>query len=97
MATPALLAKVEYTAKEYLREALAEEETSVGTSISVKHRKPSKVGSIILIKVTVDSQEKNKIDFSFQVFQEDSLIAEGTHQRAVILTIPFLKKLDLLS
>lgn len=95
LATPVLLAMVEYTAKEHVQEALAPEETSVGSQIAVKHLQPSRVGASIVVKLFVDSQEKTKINFSFQVLDGERLVATGTHQRAVILTEPFLKKLDL--
>lgn len=95
LATPALLAMVENTAKEYLHKELAPEETSVGTMIETKHLRPSKVGAEIIVKVKVDSQEKAKINFSFTVFDTDQLVATGTHQRAVILTDIFLEKLAL--
>lgn len=95
LATPALLAMVEHTTKEYLHQELASEETSVGTLIDAKHSRPSKIGATILIKVKVDSQGKSKVNFSFNVFDNDHIVATGTHQRAVILTDVFLKKLAL--
>ncbi|ALS00617.1 hypothetical protein ATZ33_04285 [Enterococcus silesiacus] len=93
LATPVLIAMVENTAKEYLHKHLAPEETSVGTVIEAKHLRPSKVGATINVKVKVDSQEKTKINFSFEVLDNDQTVATGTHQRAVILTDVFLNKL----
>ncbi|EOL44325.1 thioesterase family protein [Enterococcus caccae] len=93
LATPVMIAMVENTAKEYLHKQLAPEETSVGTVIEAKHLRPSKVGAQIIVKVKVDSQEKTKINFSFEAFDNGQTIATGTHQRAVILTDVFLDKL----
>lgn len=93
LATPVMIAMVENTAKEYLHKELAPEETSVGTIINAKHLRPSKVGAKIIVKVKVDSQEKTKINFSFEAFDNEQLVATGTHQRAVILTDVFLDKL----
>lgn len=95
LATPVLLAMVEYTAKEYLHKALASEETSVGSQIAVNHLHPSKIGTKLQIELSVDSQDKTKINFSFEVCDKKRVVATGTHQRAVILIEPFLKKLDL--
>lgn len=95
LATPVMLAMVEYTAKEYLNKALAPEETSVGSVINARHLRPSKVGANIQVKVKVESQEKTKINFSFDVFDNDQIVATGNHQRAVILSEPFLKRLGL--
>ncbi|MGX7148857.1 thioesterase family protein [Enterococcus ureasiticus] len=93
LATPAMLAMVENTAKDYLHKELASEETSVGTLIEARHLRPSKVGAEIMVKVKVKSQEKTKINFSFEALDNGQIIATGIHQRAVILTDVFLDKL----
>ncbi|MBL1230826.1 thioesterase family protein [Enterococcus sp. BWB1-3] len=93
LATPVMIAMVENTAKDFLGKELADEETSVGTSINVKHLHPSKVGTEITVTVKCTEQEKNKIGFSFEVMDEDKLVATGEHYRAVILTEIFLSKL----
>lgn len=95
LATPAVLAMVENAAKEYLHKELASEETSVGTLIEARHIRPSIIGAEIMVKVKVESQEKTKINFSFEVFDNGQIIATGIHQRAVILTDVFLEKLAL--
>ncbi|MBO0423043.1 thioesterase family protein [Enterococcus plantarum] len=95
LGTPAVLAMVENTAKEYLHKELASEETSVGTLIEARHLRPSKVGAEIMVKVKVESQEKTKINFSFEAIDNEQIIATGIHQRAVILTDVFLDKLAL--
>ncbi|PZL73382.1 hypothetical protein CI088_08610 [Enterococcus plantarum] len=95
LGTPAVLAMVENTAKEYLHKELASEETSVGTLIEARHLRPSKVGAKIMVKVKVESQEKTKINFSFEAIDNEQIIATGIHQRAVILTDVFLDKLAL--
>ncbi|WP_339099587.1 hypothetical protein IGL98_001790 [Enterococcus sp. DIV0840] len=89
LATPAVLAMVENTAKDYLHKELASEETSVGTLIEARHLRPSKVGAEIMVKVKVKSQEKTKINFSFEALDDGQIIATGIHQRAVILTDVF--------
>lgn len=92
LATPALLAMVEESCKDYLYENLADEETSVGTAITVKHLRPSKVSAEITVKVSIESQGTSKIDFSFEVYDNKVLIAVGSHQRAVVLRDAFLNK-----
>lgn len=93
LATPVMITMVENTAKEYLHKQLAPEETSVGTLIEARHLHPSVVGAQMTIKVKVASQEKTKINFSFEVFDNEQVVAIGIHQRAVILTDVFLEKL----
>ncbi|WP_375180145.1 thioesterase family protein [Enterococcus rotai] len=93
LATPVMITMVENTAKEYLHKQLAPEETSVGTLIEARHLRPSVVGAQMTVKVKVASQEKTKINFSFEVFDNGQVVATGIHQRAVILTDVFLEKL----
>lgn len=93
LATPVMITMVENTAKEYLHKQLAPEETSVGTLIEARHLRPSIVGAQMTVKVKVASQEKTKINFSFEVFDNEQVVATGIHQRAVILTDVFLEKL----
>lgn len=94
LATPVMIAMIENTAKDYLQKELAVEETSVGTFVEVSHVKPTKVGAQIIVKVSVDSQEKTKINFSFKVYEKEEMIAYGKHQRTVVLTEMFLKRLS---
>ncbi|GGC81116.1 thioesterase family protein [Enterococcus wangshanyuanii] len=95
LATPVLITMVENTAKNFLAKELTSEETSVGTMINAKHLRPSKVGAKISVHIKVETREKSKVDFSFEVLDNECVVASGTHQRAVILTDVFLSKLAL--
>lgn len=94
LATPALIAMVENTAKEAISADLAEQESSVGSFIETKHIKPSKVGAEITVNVIVESRERNKVNFSFEVFDAAILIGTGKHQRVVILIEAFFSGID---
>lgn len=93
LATPALIAMVENTAKELLAKELSPEETSVGTKIDTSHIHPSKVGAEITVNVKLEDKVRTKVDFSFDVYDGPELIAMGTHRRAVVVTETFLKRL----
>ncbi|MFD2387804.1 thioesterase family protein [Enterococcus rivorum] len=86
LATPAMVAMIENTAKEAISSDLTEKESSVGSFIETKHLKPSKVGAEITVQVIIDSREEKKVNFSFEVFDGNDLIGNGNHQRVVILT-----------
>lgn len=94
LATPAMIAMVENTAREYVRSMLTPEETSVGSFIEAKHLKPSPVGAEIIVEISVELQEEARINFSFNVFENEKLVAKGTHQRVIVFTEKFLMKLD---
>lgn len=93
LATPALIAMVENTANSYVQTQLPSEETSVGSKINLKHLSPSPVGAQILVKMIVKEQKLSKIDFTFEVFQEEALIAVGEHQRVVVNKSSFFENL----
>lgn len=95
LATPAMIAMVENTAKDLLNTKLTHEKTSVGSFIEAKHIKPSKVGAEIKVNVMMEYNELSKVNFSFEVLDSGTMIAKGNHQRVVILTDAFLKNLDI--
>lgn len=93
LATPALIAMIENTARDFLSNDLAEEETSVGIKLDIKHLRPSIVGAEILVNVNLEAKEGSKVAYSFEVYDSSKLIATGTHQRAVVVTEVFLSRL----
>lgn len=94
LATPALAAMIENTANELLRSKLQSKETSVGTRLELSHLKPSKVGTTIVVNMTMTEQTGSKNEFTYDVFDGNQKIAAGTHQRVIVLKEPFLKKLE---
>jgi fluoroacetyl-CoA thioesterase len=91
-ATPALVALMENTAMQLIEPA--EDSSSVGISISVKHLKASPVGSEIKCKATITAIEGRK--YSFELIATDAsgdIIGEGTHERIVINIEKFMSKL----
>lgn len=93
LATPALAAMIENTANHYVQQQLSDEETSVGSKINLKHLKPSPVGAIIVVKLILVEGQLPKINFTFEVFQEDKLIAVGEHQRVIVIKSGFYENL----
>lgn len=93
LATPALIAKIEETAKNAILAELTSGETSVGTMIQTTHQKASKVGAEIIVHLTFEKQSARSFQFHFQAFDDGNLIAEGTHDRVVVNVARFLQKL----
>jgi len=92
-ATPALVAFLEYTAKELVRKYLDDKETTVGIRMDVSHIKASKVGAAIHSKVEVIKVEDKKITFKVEAYEGETLIGFGTHERFVVDKIKFISKL----
>lgn len=92
-ATPALVAFLEYTAKELIRKYLDENETSVGIRMEISHIKASKVGMGIRSKAEVIKVEGKKITFKVEAYEGETLIGFGTHERFIVDKLKFISKL----
>ena len=93
LATPALVAMMENCAKYLLADDLSVEQTSVGVAMSVNHLAPTAVGATVDVKAELLEATRNKRSFSIKAFDKEQLIGEGTHQRVIVETAVFLKKL----
>jgi len=92
LATPALVAMAEQTSKELCESFLEAGETTVGSAIAIEHMRPTGIGKSIKVKVTLESQEQQRLHFSYQAFEDDRLIAKGEHDRVVVDIKRFLER-----
>tara|TARA_B100000683_G_scaffold224172_1_gene222325 strand:- start:20 stop:391 length:372 start_codon:yes stop_codon:yes gene_type:complete len=83
VATVSLIAFVEQTCGQLLVPFLEEDEISVGTIVSIKHKAPAQIGAQIRSHAILIKQDGQKLLFSVAVFHEDRLLLEGTHGRIV--------------
>ena len=91
-ATPCMVALMEGAACEALQGLLSNEQTTVGTEISVSHLSATPVGMEVTAKATVTSVEGKVITFSVEAFDEAGKIGEGIHKRVIISSQRFLDK-----
>lgn len=92
LGTPALIALMENTACQCL-DPLPDGNTSVGTSIAIRHIKASAVDTGIRCVATVVNNEGRKYVFKLEAYDETGdLIGEGTHERVVVEVERFMKK-----
>lgn len=92
LGTPALIAMVENTAKEWLDEQIAETETSVGIEIQTTHERASLPEAEIIVHI--EGERAGKIaTFTFKAYDDGHLIGQGTHKRAVVDQKRFMEKL----
>lgn len=91
LGTPALVAMIENTCYEVLQKALTDGKTSVGTLVNLHHLRPSSVNDEVL--VSCEGQKKaEKYHFTFEAYCFGEKIATGEHQRVVVDSERFLKK-----
>lgn len=92
-ATPAMIALMEKTANESVKELLPEGYVSVGIEINAKHIKASKVGSKIVCESFLSNVEGKKLTFNITAYDETAKIGEATHSRVIVEKTKFLSKL----
>lgn len=94
LATPMMIANMEYTSAASVEELLGEGKTTVGVKVDVSHVAATSKG----MKVTFDAEllevsANGKIlTFHVEAHDECGLIGEGTHQRAVVDRVRFDEK-----
>jgi fluoroacetyl-CoA thioesterase len=93
-ATAFMVGFVEWACIEALRPFLEPHEHSVGTHIDISHISPTPVGMIVTAKVAL--ARINGRALRFDVFCSDDLgeIGSGTHERAIIDTPRFLRRVS---
>ncbi|MCD2188030.1 thioesterase family protein [Actinomycetospora soli] len=87
LGTPRLIAWLEAATVEAARPKLAESQTTVGTAVRVKHRRPTRVGGTITTtaKLTGGPDEKGRLSFSVSAVDGDgATVADGEIDRVIV-------------
>ena len=92
--TPFMMGLMEYAAMQCVQPELPEGKGTVGVDIASSHLAPTPVGMKVsaTAEVTGVSANGKMITFKVTASDEDGLIGEGTHPRAVIDNARFLQK-----
>lgn len=93
LATPALVAMMENCAKILLAPELSADQTSVGFKMELKHLAPTAIGAEVKVISEIIEADSRKVSFSIKVFEGEQLIGEAYHQRVIVQTATFLKKM----
>ena len=96
LGTPFMMALMECAAMWCIQPELPEGKGTVGVDIQSSHLAPTPVGMKIAAtaEVTAVSENGKMVTFKVQAFDEEGLIGEGTHTRAVISNERFQQKCD---
>lgn len=94
LGTPFMMALMECAAMWCIQPELPEGKGTVGVDIQSSHLAPTPVGMKITATAEVSAVSENGkiVTFKVQAFDEEGLIGEGTHTRAVIANERFLQK-----
>ncbi len=91
-ATPCMAALMEAAACEAIESGLAEDETTVGIELNLKHLSATPVGLEVRATAEVTAVEGKIISFSIEAFDEAGKIGEATHKRALVNSQRFLDR-----
>jgi fluoroacetyl-CoA thioesterase len=82
--TPAMIALLEAAAIEALKSQLADGQTSVGTSLNVKHLAATPVGMEVRATAVLKEVDGRRLVFEVAASDEVELIGTGTHERFIV-------------
>jgi predicted thioesterase len=84
LATPWLVAHLEYAARNAIAPCLAENERSVGTFLEVEHLAPVPEGLTVVCRARVITSDGPVVTFQVEAHDGLEVVARGLHRRRVI-------------
>jgi fluoroacetyl-CoA thioesterase len=84
LATPWLVAHLEYAARNAIAPCLEENERSVGTYLEIEHLAPSPEGFTVTCRARVIHTDGPVVTFQIEAHDGRELVARGLHRRRVI-------------
>jgi predicted thioesterase len=94
LATPWLIAHLEYTARDALAPLLLENERSVGTYVEVEHLAPAPEGFTVTCRARVIHVAGTVVTFQIEAHDGVEMIAKGIHRRRVIDVDRFRRRIE---
>ena len=93
LATPAMTALMENAAMLAVADKVPECCTTVGGQIESSHLRPTKLGSTVKAKATLQKIDGKKLFFNIEAYDGKHLIGQGSHLRFIVDRQKFLEKL----
>jgi len=91
-ATAFMVGFIEWACIELLRSALPPEFKTVGTHVDVSHVAATPIGMTVTADVELISVEGRNLRFRVRCSDDAGLIGDGTHERAIVDSAKFLKR-----
>ena len=93
LATPSMIAFMEITARELLDQFLPDTHSTVGTHVDIYHLAPAAQGKTVRAEAQVEGVEGNKVHLTVAVWEGETQVGKGTHERFVIEIDRFLVRI----
>ena len=84
LATPMMIALMEKTCRTSVKPYLDEGQETVGTHVNVSHDSAVPVGRRVWCESAVIGIDRRKITFRVAVYDGDTVVGQGTHERFII-------------
>lgn len=94
LATPWLIAHLEYAARNAIAPCLSESERSVGTFVEVEHLAPAPEGFLVVCRARVILVDGPVVTFQINAHDGQDEIARGIHRRRIIDVDRFRKRVE---
>lgn len=94
LATPWLVAHLEYAARHAIEGCLEDHERSVGTYVEVEHLAPVPEGFHVVCRARVIRADGPVITFQVEAHDGTEVVARGLHRRRVIDVDRFKRRLE---
>ncbi|WP_240900182.1 thioesterase family protein [Sulfuracidifex metallicus] len=94
LSTPSVVAFIENTSFELAQKFMENGKTTVGFHIEVFHLAPVPLGEKVKVVSIIDDIKERKIKFVVTVYWKERKIAEGIHERVIVIEDEFYKKIS---
>lgn len=91
-ATPALVGLMENASVQAIASQMPEGFGTVGISMNIKHVSATPIGMTVRAKAVLTEQDRRKLTFKVEAFDDAGLVGEAVHERFIIESAPFLEK-----
>ena len=91
--TPMMIAFMESTAFELAQKEMEAGDTTVGTSVNIKHLRANLVGDELKCKAVLTSVVGRKLSYTVEVTYNDEVVGTGDHIRYIVNEKKFLENI----
>lgn len=84
LSTPRMIGGMERTCRDLVLAMLDAGQDTVGTHVNVYHRKAAPMGASVAFHAELTGVNKRRVQFTVRTLMGETVIGEGSHERAII-------------
>jgi fluoroacetyl-CoA thioesterase len=94
LSTPRMIGMMESTCRNLALGMLDPGNDTVGTHVNVYHRAAAPMGATVLFRAELTAVNKRRLEFAVKATMGETVIGEGTHERAAIDVRRFKQRVE---